>query len=1106
MKSVPLSKHLLKVLQNAENQKVSRVGALKIMGITKCRKTLDELALAIDQLQIDGHVEKLGGHSICLTGDTKRRLNENEDGGGDMEDDGDPLISTFVWFFRDPSPKKQNKKSKKNKETNVRTIVSMDEGATDKELTELEDDVFQANDTWDKIREIVRPKKNLEITLKFKVSVSSVTASASPAFVIFQRMSKHDRLTDFESEEEEPRIVRMITIDDTKIEDCKHILDSCAYTLAVKVLNSETAKIEKLEKLGFKRKIWKPEKKNVDCKGTKTLCQCSRFPHIPLWMDNEISRKKNYGVDDVVIFSNETNEYEEQQNKSEEFLAFLQSIDEVQHPGGNHAKSYLLKLYTKENNIFFHVDYAEMDCDILFSQYRNYIEEFNQTNLDDLACVHGIFPVPVSEAGKNSYVFFDYKNRGWANSSPGRRFRLDREPYMDMCDSTGTVWSECGILNCKTVSQFYRPDGVIPLSVATSDTLLMGEEEKEERLRMSDFDVQQKHSNVQKELNRIREESEKILIRMSTHHFYEHDALKQYCNGEYKHMNAICTRVMKTAKTEGHQMARTMVENIRKKFTSVCNSTQQTPNQLQMKDDATFQKTLLESVQDLKALTLAENMISGLLRADIRTECDIYLYRGIKQKYWKKEFNMRRSSEERPQLTNKQLFLSAFTSLSAKILDHDDINFVGDECCRMAFKIPKGTPMIHLASISAYPSEDEFVLLPGFESTILKSYPLFLTRPENEVHLEHVTSLRLEVKDFMGHTPRDWNQKQFGEKFADWGMNVLGLYNNANFLPVSPMFTPVSPNASNYEITVATINMANNGPASGRLKEQLGDIEKKGGNLPDVIMIQEAPYNDWIDSDGYLKDDIFYPNYDLHFSPMEETDKYDVISEWDVMAVAVLKYSIWVCNENTIKTFYNKTKRDDPSSRTCETLRHTFMCNFYFKDDPDIKINIANVHLCGGSLDEEMKDITEITQNALGTLKTSELQKIVDPKKGRADIILGDFNSDVHHFLTGNPNPKQKKFLKSRQWSDEQITVWNKSPFIFLKNTEAFDHITPETQTSSHGTTPDTIWYNNKKVEFTDIQGVIDMNAQATEKDERFSDHNGIFAVFQVLDTKKKKK
>jgi len=60
------SNHLLRILNASEDHRISRVGALKALGVPKTRATLDRLSDVINVLEADSRLEKIGGHSICL--------------------------------------------------------------------------------------------------------------------------------------------------------------------------------------------------------------------------------------------------------------------------------------------------------------------------------------------------------------------------------------------------------------------------------------------------------------------------------------------------------------------------------------------------------------------------------------------------------------------------------------------------------------------------------------------------------------------------------------------------------------------------------------------------------------------------------------------------------------------------------------------------------------------------------------------------------------------------------------------------------------------------------------------------------------------------------
>lgn len=115
---------LLHALEGAEFQKLSRVGALKAMGVRKSRATLDKLAATIDALQLEDIVEKIGNHSICLFGDSKRKpedpIPERQKQRHKFVDE--PVLTLFDTRNTDESgrhveAKNENELKQKNKQT-----------------------------------------------------------------------------------------------------------------------------------------------------------------------------------------------------------------------------------------------------------------------------------------------------------------------------------------------------------------------------------------------------------------------------------------------------------------------------------------------------------------------------------------------------------------------------------------------------------------------------------------------------------------------------------------------------------------------------------------------------------------------------------------------------------------------------------------------------------------------------------------------------------------------------------------------------------------------------------------------------------------------------
>jgi hypothetical protein len=177
----------------------------------------------------------------------------------------------------------------------------------------------------------------------------------------------------------------------------------------------------------------------------------------------------------------------------------------------------------------------------------------------------------------------------------------------------------------------------------------------------------------------------------------------------------------------------------------------------------------------------------------------------------------------------------------------------------------------------------------------------------------------------------------------------------------------------------------------------------------------------------------------------------------------------------------------------CYTLRNVVKIHLKSTKNPAIHIKIGNVHLCGGRYDEKVSHYT--THDNLIKTKKEGLHSLQD-----CDIVLGDFNSDIHHFLTKNKNPnkKQENFLKDKLWTDEQIKIWNTTPYKFLEEKQ-FKLVPPEKKTSFFGGTTDVIWYKNNKILLAN-HGILDMGINnAKRQEDGASDHNGVYATFLFL-------
>jgi hypothetical protein len=200
-------------------------------------------------------------------------------------------------------------------------------------------------------------------------------------------------------------------------------------------------------------------------------------------------------------------------------------------------------------------------------------------------------------------------------------------------------------------------------------------------------------------------------------------------------------------------------------------------------------------------------------------------------------------------------------------------------------------------------------------------------------------------------------------------------------------------------------------------------------------------------------------------------------TKYENMGAALRNNTEWKSVQ--IKTFRTKL---------CNTLRDVVKIILKNKQNPAIQIKIGNVHLCGGRYDEEVSQYK--TNHDLIKTKEEGIKLLED-----CDIVLGDFNSDIHHFLNKIPNKQQEIFLKDKLWTDEQIEIWNTTPYKLLER-KKFKLVPPEKRTSFFGGTTDVIWYKKNKLLLAN-NGIIDMGIKkAKRQEDGASDHNGVYATF----------
>ena len=263
-------------------------------------------------------------------------------------------------------------------------------------------------------------------------------------------------------------------------------------------------------------------------------------------------------------------------------------------------------------------------------------------------------------------------------------------------------------------------------------------------------------------------------------------------------------------------------------------------------------------------------------------------------------------------------------------------------------------------------------------------------------------------------------------------------------------------------ITVATFNM----------QEKQLSLEKLGEERPDVIVIQEAQPDGKIQLLGYTLIYLRGPSDNDMMSALVHTD-----SKWK------------------IKDFV------EYSTEKCFTPRKNYVLEIQLKSDNHQTLKIGNVHLCGGMFDEEdlykkpsKKEKTKTIKD-LENIKKEILEKMVEYG---TDLILGDFNSDMNHFVKGKPIKSHETYLKDQGLNGDQIRAWNTTPFNYLKSQGYSMVEPPETKTSLYDTTPDAIWYIPGTLA---LDSSYDINMISDES----SDHNGLVATFIVSSGNEKK-
>jgi len=255
-------------------------------------------------------------------------------------------------------------------------------------------------------------------------------------------------------------------------------------------------------------------------------------------------------------------------------------------------------------------------------------------------------------------------------------------------------------------------------------------------------------------------------------------------------------------------------------------------------------------------------------------------------------------------------------------------------------------------------------------------------------------------------------------------------------------------------LRILTVNLY-----SGRSTQWGNFLNEIRDKLPDFIFIQEAP------------------NVSSLLEKLRQHQiEYDVVSSVgkrsEVMATLRKKDTLWI----------NVSKQIFPSENRCHTTR---ICSINTFIHPTSKmVSIANVHLCGGRIDE----IIHCGQDD-EMMKDAKQSMILPIVSASPDIILGDFNSNMSAFLGPN-NPDLLGYLMGLGCSETNAQKWNSLPYELM--TEAgYSYVPVDQPTHDYGGTPDAVWFK----ESTRLVNHQVLNLIGSDA----SDHNGILVDFEVL-------
>ena len=167
----------------------------------------------------------------------------------------------------------------------------------------------------------------------------------------------------------------------------------------------------------------------------------------------------------------------------------------------------------------------------------------------------------------------------------------------------------------------------------------------------------------------------------------------------------------------------------------------------------------------------------------------------------------------------------------------------------------------------------------------------------------------------------------------------------------------------------------------------------------------------------------------------------------------------------------------------------------------DERFTIANVHLCGGLVDEQILGRMSAANRGAGEElrlpEASAASKVVEAKneilrevletRPAPDVVMGDFNSDLNSYIQPDATERlqiiQRYFRERAFWDDNvQILMYMKAPFQLME----YRHYLPAWHSGMHeshvhGQTPDSIWYHPKAVRGIDTLEILPYHEMASD-------------------------